>query len=1017
MAGAPIPPRAPAIFIGRAADLDRFAAVTAEVRLGLVYGVGGIGKTAFLLHAAEALAQATGGRVAYHSCREGEGIATLAAAILAGLDPGSSAAPGSAAMAALLAASRLQPLVLCADDVHRADPGLLEALVHLAQQRGPLWIAVGSRQDLAVDPAVVDHLVIRLAGLSGVESAALWERLEQLYGAPRRRRDDTDAGNPLLIKQAFASAGTRSPADPMGLGALSPLAREILALAAAFRHPAPLAALAGERAGDEVAAAVTELERRFLLEVSPSGECAAHDVVREQVLRSPLAPGGETHRRCLSALDARPGDFTAIDGEREALHHAVRAGDDERAEAILVARAAPAARAQAPGAVLERELADAIDQLSARRRLPMSVRLLRERLRSRRGGAISAERATAELARGGDPSAVLDHAELALTLGRTVEALKSLARLADESSLGPLERMWWAVLSALAHNARGDVGAAHLALDGVAPLFAATGALGEALRRACDVVIEADREDYDAACLAIADVHRLLPGPRGVSTGTGSAIRHASSPGPPPLGVPLMTSVERLAATALGRAARGAWADDDELFAETLLLRLPARLLRAQEMLIRGQAVAAATLLEATMSSATAAGFGPFLWWGAWLLGEAETIIGSPAEARRQVARHLEAARSGQWVRGVVRMEATLARALLASGDLDEACRRARAAMANAADLPGTRARLRAATLLAAAAAGEPVEPEAGESLEGHARQEWELTRVELMLAAGSLDDARHAAAAIASRCDLAGWRLLACHARLRIAEAAYRQADAPAASRELDAARDVAERERYESSAVRSGLLAAALARMRRDAAGARRLLEACAARARARDLTLEAAAADIGLAALDGRERPGATPAARLARRLGLSEPLVACLRDRNGHYDLTEDQRLALDAGRYGLVIDVVGRQVHAAGRTFDLSRRDALVQLLAVLARSPGETISCDVIARSLWDVEYHPLQHHSRLTVQATRLRKAIGAAWIDGDAGGYRLAAPASWAVVERSPQGSLSVGVTAARG
>jgi hypothetical protein len=52
------------------------------------------------------------------------------------------------------------------------------------------------------------------------------------------------------------------------------------------------------------------------------------------------------------------------------------------------------------------------------------------------------------------------------------------------------------------------------------------------------------------------------------------------------------------------------------------------------------------------------------------------------------------------------------------------------------------------------------------------------------------------------------------------------------------------------------------------------------------------------------------------------------------------------------------------------------------------------------------VEYHPLQHHSRLTVQATRLRKAIGAAWIDGDAGGYRLAAPASWAVVERAPQG-----------
>lgn len=985
--------RAPAIFVGRSAELERFAAATRHVRLGVIYGVGGVGKTAFLLRAAEELARVAGARLAYHPCRRGESIATVAELVSRQLGA-PAPSPALPAVGALLRVGADAPLVLCLDDLHRAGPeaGLLEAILHLARQRAPLWVCVASREDLGIDPASIDHLVIRLRGLSAEEARRLWHELEQLYGPARCELDEGRAGSPLLLKQAFAGPASHAGADPLALATLPPAAAELLSLACAMRGPVPAGVLTGARAPGEVTDALAVLERRFLLERTLAGAWLVHDVVREEVLRSPLAPGAPEHRRCLAFLTAGSGDRdAAADLAREILFHAVACGDDGRAEAILARHASPAARALPPGTVMERSLADALDRLSERRTLPIPFALLRERIRCRQGGARDAHDAVGALAATGDPLALLDHAEIALTIGRTEEALASLSRASDHPGLDPLGRMWIAVLRALAHNGKGDVAQARGALDAASAAFRAAGPLGEAVRRACDGIIEADREDYDAARRAFDDVRRL----------SGATA---------PLGFRLMASVDRLASAALGRSIAGA-AGEDDLFDETLLFRVAARLLHVQELLIRGRARPAAELAEATLAAAIDAGHGALTWWGAWLCGEAASIVGSPTPVPQRLREHLEAARAAGWTRATARLEAIAARAHLDAGELDDARRVALAALPDAADLPWTRARLRAVVLLADAAAGIP--PRAGartrraDELSGCAREEWRLAHVEADLWAGRLAAARREAEQAEAIARRAGWQLLACRAGRLGAEASYRLGDVGAAALALASTRRDAACAGQVAETIRARLLAAALLRTRGDAAGMRGELEACAADAWRLGLAIEGGAADVALGYFDGKQIPRGTPPARLAARYGLCEPIVARVRGPGESHGLTAAQRAALDDRRYDLFVDLVARRVRTGRRTVDLSRSPALAVFLGVLAREPGRVVSSDAIVEALWSVEYHPVRHHSRLTVQATRLRKVVGAGAIVGEQSGYRLAPPASWAVLEAAPAGA----------
>jgi hypothetical protein len=327
-------PRSPALFVGREDELRLFAAQSERLRLFVIYGIGGVGKTSFLLRAAEELAARAGAKVAYHIARPGETLRTLAETALAqlGIDH-RSANP----VAALLARARTAPVALCLDDAHRLDDGrLIDDLVHLALRREPLWLILASREALPISPPAIDHLVVRLAGLGGAPARTLWTALEELYGpspaaaAELERALASGSVPPLLIKQAFT--GPRASArDAIGLGVMPPLDAELLAELCAHRLPVPAQALRAARDPDAVEDALRRLQRRFLVD-DLAGGLRAHDVVRETVARSPQAPGSREHERCLAwyrGRDATDGRF-----ELEVLHHALGCGRDDLALAI-----------------------------------------------------------------------------------------------------------------------------------------------------------------------------------------------------------------------------------------------------------------------------------------------------------------------------------------------------------------------------------------------------------------------------------------------------------------------------------------------------------------------------------------------------------------------------------------------------------------------------------------------------------------------------------------------------------
>jgi hypothetical protein len=369
-------PRSPALFVGRRDELARCAEAAEELRLVLVLGVAGVGKTSFMLRAAEALAGHAGARIAYVRCRPAEGVAAVAAAVAAQLGLGVAHHPD--AIAVLLDAAASGPLVVCLDDAHEAaGTNLLEAVAYLAALHRPLWFFVAAREALPVSPAVIDHLVIRLGALAPDDARALWAALERNYGAAGVPPDAVvrpSAGTPWAIKRAFARPAGAAGDDPLGLRLLPRLEAEILAEACAHRASVPSAVLLAGRPARAGARALERLAARFFVTRPAHGEVLVDDLVREAVVASPLAPGVREHRRCLAYYQrlAR-GPRVAEAVELQLLHHAIASGAHALAEEILARYAPNLGRLIPVDANVERQLAEAIDRLGVTRPLAPAV--------------------------------------------------------------------------------------------------------------------------------------------------------------------------------------------------------------------------------------------------------------------------------------------------------------------------------------------------------------------------------------------------------------------------------------------------------------------------------------------------------------------------------------------------------------------------------------------------------------------------------------------------------------------
>ncbi|MCU0620043.1 MAG: winged helix-turn-helix domain-containing protein [Gemmatimonadales bacterium] len=977
---AALPPRAPAVFVGREAELERVIAACATVRVVAVYGVGGVGKTAFMLHAAAAIAERVGGRVVHCSCGPADDPGTIARQVLHEVAPRHARLAATGLLETLAGAAAAQPLVLCLDDLHRLSGDLvLEAVAFLATRQASLWFLLGSRVELGLSPAEVDHLVVRLGGLGAADARRLWDALRGLYGTAAQRFS-ADAGavqSPFTIKQAFARGATGTARDPLGVRGLPPAEREALVQLAAFRRPVPAAA-----PGLEDPTVVDSLQRQFLVEVGATGEVSVHDLVREALRGAGLLPEARHHARCLEHYRRGAGAGPPPEEvEAELLHHALAAGEHDAALAIIAAHAS-LQRGRGPvGATLERELAAAIDALATARVLPPVIRLLRARILWRQGRAEAGYEAACAISPDDDPHADLDQGEAAYCRGALAAALPRLERaLADERLLLPA-RLWAAIILVEAQLRLGEVARARRTVATATALCAPAGPVAHIAQHLMEGLVAFYLADFPAAAAAFDAARAVGPA------------------------FPLVDSYARTAAVAAGRP----WDERvglDPQFGSTLLFRQRARLLRTHEHLWRGEPVPALALARAARRECGAAGYQGLELWAAGLEAEAAASCRSPLRAARRLRRRLERARgAGAALEGSA--ELSLARAWLVAGRLEEAAAAARRVAASRRvpeALRGLAAMVAARCAPVAGGAGGALARRLPRGLVGGHAVDWQVGRVDVLLGEGQLGAALAEARGAAEAAAAGGWQLLRCQARLLEAEALLRLGQAPAARAALAAARGLARRGRYAPEALRAGLLRAALARLDGDAGDVGRRLARVEARARRRGCALEGGAAAAARAARGGLQAQADEAGRRLATRLELLAPVTCRLREPGGARSLTAGMAAALDDAAWPFFVDLVAGRARVGRRLVSLRAYPVQLATLALLARAPGAVVPAEELVRGLWGLTYHRVKHHSRVVVAISRLRQSLGAATVAAAEGGYRLVVPDAWAVVEPLP-------------
>jgi class 3 adenylate cyclase/DNA-binding winged helix-turn-helix (wHTH) protein len=127
----------------------------------------------------------------------------------------------------LAAVARAQPLLLLLEDVHWAEPTLLDLVDHLAEHaKAPLLVLCLARPDLLESrPSWEDRVLVRLGPLSDAESAALVDNLAGVPDETRARIVEIAEGNALFVEQLHAYAVEAGDVD---LGAVPPTVGALL---------------------------------------------------------------------------------------------------------------------------------------------------------------------------------------------------------------------------------------------------------------------------------------------------------------------------------------------------------------------------------------------------------------------------------------------------------------------------------------------------------------------------------------------------------------------------------------------------------------------------------------------------------------------------------------------------------------------------------------------------------------------------------------------------------------------
>lgn len=363
----------PAVFVGRAEEVQRLGGMLRRVRTGVVYGLPGVGKSAL----AAAVAARYRGPVVHRRIRPGDTLDTV-------VDDVRRLLSDAPVAQALSDASRLEDLALALekrralcvlDDLHGLKPAERAALLEEVGGRlrqGALLAT--SRETVLRRASSPDRFELRLDGLPEAGARALWEQLDALYGT----REGFDAawarsrGVPFLLRRAHAGDAVDEEPVRAALAALPADERRLAAVLALSEVPLPARALQDVLPGGEPDETLRRLGARLLVETDAQGRHGVHDLVREALTSLLSAEETRTaHESLLALLEREP--LPAVVRVRAVCGHLQALGRSEQRAAFIVEQAEPLVRLGAAA-----ELLSLLDSLPAELRTA-EARLARAR--------------------------------------------------------------------------------------------------------------------------------------------------------------------------------------------------------------------------------------------------------------------------------------------------------------------------------------------------------------------------------------------------------------------------------------------------------------------------------------------------------------------------------------------------------------------------------------------------------------------------------------------------------------
>ena len=609
-------PRAPGIFVGRCAELERLDDCVAQAAVTIIVGLPGVGKSAL----AHAWAHRRERRVVYVRLRDGATLAELIADVRRQLG---SAERAPAPLAAQLrdVAHRLDAAraVWLIDDLHRLSAADSVALLGvMAVELDHARVVATSRRRVRL-PLGVDTAELRLDGLDRARAAELWQALDRLSGRtppfdsawPRAR------GNPLLLRQSHASPLARPELLSELVDRLDAHERRVCGALAVADERLPLPLLRGLGPARIVDRALERLADKLIIDLDDDAGLLLHDLVRDAVVARLTGDERRHLHRRLYRLVATS-ELDPVLRARQVRHHLVALGQWDALGRYLLRNGREIVR---HGGVAE--LLRGFDAIPAAAR-SSAVAAGRARTIAR---ACDLERAYAELSRlcadrRVDADLTISLAQICMLTARLDEAERVIRSLdldaIAEPSLALRARMTAAAVTT--HLGRGDEARAMLV----------------GYRRAeRDATRAAWIEAYLAFTLWLdeRDVEAELHVARAASSLATAKSYHATRALP----IALAATLARL-----GRLddARLHFDRAAETFADSgdFLLQTQARAIRAMIRLGAGEHAACIDELSAMRADAVRGGFRlGFLWAGAWL-GRALWLVGR----RRQAALMLD---------------------------------------------------------------------------------------------------------------------------------------------------------------------------------------------------------------------------------------------------------------------------------------------------------------------------------------------------------------------------------------